>query len=63
MVDAILGDGTGHDLADELKSAGRIERVLYVSGYTENSVVRQGVVVPRWLSLKSRSRRTTFFLR
>ncbi|MCC5950807.1 MAG: PAS domain-containing protein [Acidimicrobiia bacterium] len=43
ITDVVMPDRTGHELADVLKLRHPDLEVLYVSGYTENSVITRGV--------------------
>lgn len=52
IADAILADGLGKELSSELEGAGRAICTLFVSGYTENSIVHQGVLEPGIAFLK-----------
>lgn len=42
--DAIMPQMSGRELAEQLQGQGLVQRVLYVSGYTENAIVHQGVL-------------------
>ncbi len=44
LSDVVLPDSNGRVLAEGLKKAGRIRNVLYMSGYTQNIIAKQGVV-------------------
>lgn len=46
ITDAIMPGMSGRDLAEHLLQTGKVEKVLYVSGYTENAIVHQGVLEP-----------------
>jgi PAS domain S-box-containing protein len=45
VTDVIMPGGSGHDLAVEVEQRHGPIPVLYVSGYTENSVIRHGIPV------------------
>ena len=44
LTDIIMPGLLGHQLAEQLRSTWPDLNVLYVSGFTENSVIHQGVV-------------------
>ena len=44
VTDVIMPGRTGIDLADHMRTAGNHVRVLYTSGYTEMSLVREGLL-------------------
>ena len=46
IVDVVMAGMSGKELADRLRGVKRDLRVLYTSGYTENTIVHQGVVDP-----------------
>jgi two-component system cell cycle sensor histidine kinase/response regulator CckA len=44
VTDVMMPEMGGRQLVDELKRRGLVTRALFVSGYTENSIVHQGVL-------------------
>ena len=46
LTDVILGGVDGHELANQLVSADETIQVLYMSGYTERTVIQQGILEP-----------------
>ncbi len=46
LTDVILGGVDGHELANQLVSADGTIQVLYMSGYTERTVIQQGILEP-----------------
>jgi CheY-like chemotaxis protein len=48
LTDVVLPDRNGPDLAFELVTLGRAFRTIFISGYPENSVTRNGVQKPGW---------------
>jgi FixJ family two-component response regulator len=44
VTDVLMPEMGGRQLVDELKRRGLVTRALFVSGYTENSIVHQGVL-------------------
>ena len=46
LTDVILGGMDGHELANQLVAADTALQVLYMSGYTERTVIQQGLLEP-----------------
>ncbi|HKS96830.1 MAG TPA: response regulator, partial [Terriglobia bacterium] len=46
VTDVILGGMDGHELANQLVARDRTLQVLYMSGYTERTVIQQGILEP-----------------
>jgi FixJ family two-component response regulator len=44
VTDVVMPKMSGRQLVDALRERGRVERVLFVSGYTGNSVEYHGVL-------------------
>jgi len=44
VTDIVMPRMSGPELADQLARAGRQTRVLYISGYTDDWIVHQGVL-------------------
>ena len=44
VTDVMMPEMGGRQLVDELRQRGLVTRALFVSGYTENSIVHQGVL-------------------
>ncbi|MGA9811123.1 MAG: response regulator [Terriglobales bacterium] len=51
LADVVLPDRNGPDLAFELVTLGHAFRTIFISGYPENSVTRNGVQKPGWFYL------------
>lgn len=51
LTDVVLPDRNGHDLAFELVTLGHAFRAIFISGYPENSVTRNGVQKAGWFYL------------
>ena len=51
LTDVVLPDRNGPDLAFELVTLGHAFRTIFISGYPENSVTRNGVQKPGWFYL------------
>jgi hypothetical protein len=43
LTDLMMPHQSGRDVADQLRAAGRVSRVLYMSGYTEDVLIYQGL--------------------
>ena len=48
LTDVVLPDRSGCDLALELVNAGAGVKAIFISGYPENSISRQGLQNPGW---------------
>ena len=46
MTDVVMPGMSGHDLALELASRKLVRRVLYMSGYTDETIIKHGVLEP-----------------
>jgi CheY-like chemotaxis protein len=44
ITDVVLSEGSGRDVADLVIAANPLSRVLYISGYTDDAVVRHGIL-------------------
>jgi len=51
LTDVVLPDRNGRDLAFELVTLGQSFRIIFISGYPENSVTRNGFQKPGWFYL------------
>ena len=51
LTDVVLPDRNGRDLAFELVTLGHAFRIIFISGYPENSVTRNGFQKSGWFYL------------
>jgi len=51
LIDVVLPDRNGCELAQELPTLGRGIRAIFISGYPENLVTRSGLQQPGWCYL------------
>lgn len=51
LTDVVLPDRNGCDMALELASGGHAFKAIFVSGYPENSITRNGLQHPGWFYL------------
>lgn len=51
LTDVVLPDRNGCDMALELASGGHTFKAIFVSGYPENSITRNGLQHPGWFYL------------
>ncbi len=51
LTDVVLPDRNGRDLAFELVTLGHTFKTIFISGYPENSVTRNGFQKPGWFYL------------
>jgi len=63
LTDMMMPDGTGPELADEIKKSGRLLPIVFMSGYADHSLKRDGFRDEMYLQKPFSMRKLAFAVR